>query len=112
MISEDYHCVSVSHLFGSPLSRSVFVYEWPRLSVTLTGCKVSLWVDSEVQVIAFVGIEWGDLRCGAQGVVVCKLADWEELVPVVLLVVAVDPDVLFQGLVSALSLPIIFQMVI
>ena len=34
--TEDYHCVSVSHLFGSPLSRSIFVYEWPHLSVTLT----------------------------------------------------------------------------
>ena len=34
--TEDYHCVSVSRLFGSPLSRSIFVYEWPRLSVALT----------------------------------------------------------------------------
>ena len=34
--TEDYHCVSVSRLFGSPLPRSIFVYEWPRLSVTLT----------------------------------------------------------------------------
>ena len=33
---EDYHCVSVSCLFGSPLSRSIFVYEWPHLSVALT----------------------------------------------------------------------------
>ena len=33
--TEDYHCVSVSCLFGSPLSRSTFVYEWPRLSVAL-----------------------------------------------------------------------------
>ena len=34
--TEDYHCVSMSHLFGSPQSRSIFAYEWPRLSVTLT----------------------------------------------------------------------------
>ena len=34
--TEDYHCVSVSRLFGSPLSRSIFIYEWPRLSVALT----------------------------------------------------------------------------
>ena len=26
----------MSCLFGSPLSRSIFIYEWPRLSVTLT----------------------------------------------------------------------------
>ena len=68
-------------------------------------------MDSEVQVIAFVGVEWGDLRCGALGVVVRKLAEWEESVPVVLLVVTVDPDVLFQGLISALSLPVTFRMV-
>ena len=34
--TEDYHCVSVSHLFGLPLSQSISVYEWPCLSVTLT----------------------------------------------------------------------------
>ena len=36
--TEDYHCVSVSvsHLFGLPQSRSIFAYEWPRLSVALT----------------------------------------------------------------------------
>ena len=34
--TEDYHCVSVSHLFGSSQSRSIFTYEWPRLSVALT----------------------------------------------------------------------------
>ena len=61
--------------------------------------------------IAFVGVEWGDLHCGARGIVVCELAKGEELVQVVLLVVAVDPDILFQGLVSALSLPITFRMV-
>ena len=52
-----------------------------------------LQVDGEVQVIAFVGLEWGDLRCGAWGVVVCELTEWKELVPVILLVVAVDPDI-------------------
>ena len=68
-------------------------------------------MDGEVQVIAFVGVEWGDLCCGTQGIVVRKLAEWEELVSVVLLVVAVDPDVLFLGLVSALGLPITLRMV-
>ena len=77
----------------------------------LRGCQVVLQVDGEVRVIAFVGVEWGDLRHGARGVVVCELAEGEELVPVVLLVVTVDLDVLFQGLVSALGLPITLQMV-
>ena len=68
-------------------------------------------MDGEVWVIAFVGIEWGDLCHDTRGVVVCELTEWQELVPVVLLVVAVDPDILFQGLVSMLGLPITFQMV-
>ena len=61
--------------------------------------------------IAFVGVEWGDLCCGTQGVVVRELAEREEPVPVVLLVVTVDPDSLFQGLISVLSLSITFRMV-
>ena len=61
--------------------------------------------------IAFVSVERGDLCCGAWGIVVRELAEQEELVPVVLLVVAVDPDVLFQGLISALGLPITFRMI-
>ena len=61
--------------------------------------------------IALVGIEWGDFRHGTWSIVVCEFPEWQELVPVVLLVVAVDPDVLFQGLVSVLGLPITFWMV-
>ena len=53
----------------------------------------------------------GDLCCGARGVVVRELAKWEEPVPVVLLVVTVDLDILFQDLVSVLSLPVTFRMV-
>ena len=68
--------------------------------------------DQVITVIAFVGVEWGDLHCGTRGIVVRELAEWEELVPVVQLVVTVDPDILLQGLVSALSLPITFWMVI
>ena len=48
-------------------------------------------MDGEVWVIAFVGVEWGDLCCGTRGVVVRELAEREEPVPVVLLVVTVDP---------------------
>ena len=42
---------------------------------------------------------------------VCKLHEWQELEPVVLLVVAIEPDVLFQGLVSALGLPTTFWVI-
>ena len=35
LISEDYHCASVSYPVGSSVS-SILLSEWPRLSVTLT----------------------------------------------------------------------------
>ena len=53
--TEDYHCVSVSRLFGSPLSWSIFIYEWPCLSVALTepdADSVSLKADSQVAILA------------------------------------------------------------
>ena len=61
--------------------------------------------------ITFVGVEWGDPRSCTWSVIVCELCEGKEVEPVVLLIVTVDPNVLFQGLISALSLPITFWMV-
>ena len=63
-------------------------------------------MDLEVQVIAFVSIEWSDLGGCTRGIVIGKLHEEEESEPVVLLVVAVDLDVLVQDLISVLSLPV------
>ena len=70
-----------------------------------------LRLDGKVRVIPLVGIEQGNGGSRAWSVVVSKLREWEQREPVVLLIVAVDPDVLFQGLVSALGLTITFRMV-
>ena len=75
------------------------------------GGQFSLQVDGKVWVIPLVGIEWGNGGSRAQSVVVSKLHERKQREPVVLLIVAVDPDVLFQGLVSALGLTITFRMV-
>ena len=64
------------------------------------GRQFSLRVVGKVRVIPLVGIEWGNSGSRAQSVVVSKLCEWEQREPVVLLIVAVDLDVLFQGLVS------------
>ena len=61
--------------------------------------------------ITFVCVEWGDHRSHAWSIIVGKLHKGKESEPVVLLIVTVDPNVLFQGLISALSLPITFWMV-
>src|SRR6266481_1464620 len=45
------------------------------------------------------------------GVVVCELCEGQKAGPIVLLVIAVYPEVLFKGLVSVLSLPITLWMI-
>ena len=75
------------------------------------GRQFSLKVDGKVRVIPLVGIERGNGGSRAQSIVVSKLCEREQCEPVVLLIVAVDLDVLFQGLVSALGLTVTFRMV-
>ena len=75
------------------------------------GRQFSLQVDGKVQVIPLVGIEWDNSGSCTQSVVVSKLCEQEQHEPVVLLIVAVDLDVLFQGLISALGLTVTFRMV-
>ena len=65
----------------------------------------------DVRVISLVSEEWGYSGGSTRGIVVCKLCEWEKLSPVVLLVIAVNPDVLFQCLVSAFGLSVAFRMV-
>ena len=61
--------------------------------------------------VPLVGKEWGGASSGTGSVVVCKLHEGQEAGSVVLLVVAVHPEVLLEGLISALGLPITFWMI-
>src|SRR6266481_1216196 len=70
-----------------------------------------LGVKRDVWVVAFVCEERGNSHGAARCVVVCELCKGEEARPVVLLVVAVDTEVLFQSLVSTLSLSVTFRVV-
>ena len=70
-----------------------------------------LQVYRDVWVIFLVSEEWGYSGGTTRGIVVCKFHKREKLSPVVLLVVAVNLDVLFQCLVSAFSLSVTFRMV-
>src|SRR6266481_2685973 len=74
-------------------------------------CEVSFWMHCYVGMVPLVGKEWCGAGSGARGVVVCELCEGQEAGPVVLLVVAVHPEVLLEGLISALSLPITFRMI-
>jgi len=68
-------------------------------------------VDCDVGVVAFVGEEGGDTCCCARGVVKSKLHKWEKFSPIVLLVVAVDSEILLECLVHPLGLTISFWVI-
>ena len=63
--------------------------------------------------VAFVGIEGHNAGGSTWRIVLCKLSKWEQVEPIVLLVVAVDSDVLFQNLISlfGLSIRLTFRMI-
>jgi hypothetical protein len=75
------------------------------------GGKVALRMNGDGRVIPLVGEEGRDASGSARGIVVSKLREWKELRPVVLLIVAVHPEILFQGLVNSLGLSVAFGMV-
>jgi len=64
-----------------------------------------------VRVISLVGEEWRYSGGSTRSIVVCKLREWEKSLPIVLLVVAVNLEVLFQCLVGAFGLSIAFRVV-
>jgi len=68
-------------------------------------------VDCDVGVVAFVGEEGRDTCCCARGVIKSELRKWEEFGPIVLLVVTVDSEVLFESLVRSLGLTISFWVI-
>jgi hypothetical protein len=65
----------------------------------------------DVRVISLVSEEWGYSGGSTRGIIVCKFCKWEKLSPVVLLVVAVNLDVLFQCLIGTFGLSVAFRMV-
>ena len=59
--------------------------------VTGTGRReVALGMNSNIRVVAFVGVEGSDSSCSTRHIIVGELGQWKELGPVILLVVAID----------------------
>src|SRR6266481_4606502 len=88
--------------------------EFIQVSNKLTGtgrCQVAFRMDCKIRMVTLVSKEGCDASSGTGGVVVCKLHEGQKAGPVVLLVIAVYLEVLFEGLISVLSLPITFQMI-
>ena len=70
-----------------------------------------LRVHRDVWVISLVGKEWGNTGSSARCIVVGELCQRKKSRPVILLIVTIVSQVLFQGLVSTFSLPITLWMV-
>src|ERR1700719_1834677 len=71
----------------------------------------AFWVHRYIQMITLVCKEWGNPCSGAQSIVVGKFHQGQEFGPVVLLVIAVTTEVLFQHLVSSFHLSIALWMI-
>jgi hypothetical protein len=76
-----------------------------------SGGEITLGVDGDQRVIAFVGEEGGNASSVVRGVVVSEFSEGKEWAPVVLHAVAVHLDVLFQSLVDTLGLSVSGRMV-
>ena len=61
--------------------------------------------------VSFVGKKRGDSRGGIRGIIISKLSNGEQIRPIVLLVVAVYSEVLFQGLIHLFSLSVAFGVI-
>jgi len=81
-----------SHLFSEELMKGVEVYG--ILPCSSRG-QVPFRVDRDVWVITLVGEEWGYPSRSVWSIVVHKLCKRQEFGPVILLVVTIDPEVLF-----------------
>src|SRR6266545_1209380 len=68
-------------------------------------------MNCDIQVVALVSKERGHTSSLARCVVVSELGQRKQLRPVVLLVVAVSTEILFEDLIDLLSLTIPFRMI-
>jgi hypothetical protein len=68
-------------------------------------------LDGAAGVSAIVSIEGGDLRRGVFRVIVGELCKGEQIIPIVLLVITEDAEILLQDLVYSLCLSIRLRMI-
>ena len=75
------------------------------------GGEVAIGIDGEVRMVALVGEERRYSSGSTRSVVVREFGEREEFCPVVLLIVAVNPEVLLERLISAFCLTIALGMI-
>ena len=68
-------------------------------------------LDIKKRMISIVGEERRNTGGRMRGVVVSKLSKWQEVAPIILLIIDVEAQVLLEDLVDALRLPICLRMI-
>jgi len=68
-------------------------------------------IHGDVQMKIFVSEERGNASSGAQSIIVSEFCQREEFGPIVLLIIAIDSNVLFQGLICSFSLSVSFGVI-
>ncbi len=68
-------------------------------------------VNVEGRMITFIRKEGGYACRGVRSIVVCEFREWKEGDPIVLLVVDVNPEVLFEYLIDAFGLSVCFRVI-
>ena len=61
--------------------------------------------------VTLIGKEWGGTGSGVGCIIICKFCERLEVRPVILLIVVVDSEVLFQGLVGVFGLSVTFRVI-
>ena len=79
--------------------------------MSATGSEFAFRVNGDIGVITFVGKEWGNSGGSRRGIVVGEFTEREETGPVVLLVVAEDPEILLKGLIEPFGLSVAFRVI-
>jgi len=75
------------------------------------GSNIMFRVNEDIQMISLISKERRDTSSGTRSIVVRELCKWQELRPVILLVVTIYTKVLLEYLVHVLRLSIIFGIV-
>jgi hypothetical protein len=75
------------------------------------GSEVAFRVDRKVGMIAFVGEEWRNSGGSTQSIVVSELCKRKKISPVVLLIIAINSEILLQRLISSFCLSVSFRVI-
>ena len=72
---------------------------------------VTIGVNRDGGVIAFVGIEWKDTSDSMRSVIVCEFCEQKKCTPIILLKVNVHSEILFESLINSFSSSVSFRMI-